>query len=140
VIVFVRRGDEVLVVHRSPAQGAYWHSVSGGVEDGETDAEAAVRELREETGLEARLTALFNVYAGFDDPRVRAVLILYTAEIVGGRLVPGDDATDARWFPIARPPRAIAFAAHRRALEQFRARPEATSTPRRGARSRGGRV
>jgi dATP pyrophosphohydrolase len=58
VIVFVRRGRELLVVHRSPENGAYWHSIAGGVEEGETDAEAAVRELREETGLEASVESL----------------------------------------------------------------------------------
>jgi len=51
--VFVRRGGEFLVVHRSPAGGGYWHSIAGGVEPGETELEAATRELREETGLDA---------------------------------------------------------------------------------------
>ena len=56
VAVFVTRrsGSEVLVVHRSPAQGGYWHVVAGGVEPGETVTEAAERELREETGLLAK--------------------------------------------------------------------------------------
>lgn len=54
VLVFVRRGAEVLVLHRSPDQGAYWHSVAGGVEDGEAAADAAARELLEETGLDAK--------------------------------------------------------------------------------------
>ena len=57
-IVAVRRGDEILVVHRSPENGDYWHLVSGGVEDGETDAEAAVRELMEETQLAATVKPL----------------------------------------------------------------------------------
>jgi len=61
------------------------------------------------------------VYAGFDDPRVRAVLILYTAERTGGRLKAGDDALDARFVPLSRLPKRLAFAAHRRALEEFRA-------------------
>lgn len=51
VMVVVRRGDEFLAVHRSPARDAYWHLVSGGVEAGETAAEAAARELAEEVGL-----------------------------------------------------------------------------------------
>jgi 8-oxo-dGTP pyrophosphatase MutT (NUDIX family) len=58
VIIVVRRGDELLAVHRSPENGAYWHCIAGGVEDGETYAEAAARELREETGLAAEVTAL----------------------------------------------------------------------------------
>jgi hypothetical protein len=44
------------------------------------------------------------------------VLILYTAERTGGRLRPGDDAIEARYWPLKRLPRRIAFAAHRRAL------------------------
>jgi 8-oxo-dGTP pyrophosphatase MutT (NUDIX family) len=57
VAVFVTRrgGRDVLLVHRSPEQGGYWHVVAGGVELGETAAEAAVRELLEETGLAARV-------------------------------------------------------------------------------------
>ena len=59
VAVFVTRrgGLDVLLLHRSPKQGGYWHVVAGGVEPGETAVEAAERELREETGLAARLTA-----------------------------------------------------------------------------------
>ena len=53
VLVFVLRRGEILVVHRAPAGGGYWHSIAGGVEPGETELEAAVRELREETGLDA---------------------------------------------------------------------------------------
>jgi 8-oxo-dGTP pyrophosphatase MutT (NUDIX family) len=53
VLIVVRRGDDFLVVHRSPENDAYWHQIAGGVENGETFAEAARRELREETGLEA---------------------------------------------------------------------------------------
>ena len=49
-----RGGRDVLLVHRSPEQGGYWHVVAGGVEPGETAVEAAERELREETGLAAR--------------------------------------------------------------------------------------
>ena len=52
--MFVRRGPEVLVVRRSAERGGYWHSIAGGVEPGETELDAALRELREETGLDAR--------------------------------------------------------------------------------------
>ena len=51
--MFVRRGEEFLVLRRSRKQGGYWHSVAGALEDGETYAEAAMRELQEETGLQA---------------------------------------------------------------------------------------
>jgi ADP-ribose pyrophosphatase YjhB (NUDIX family) len=57
-----------------------------------------------------------------DDPRVRTVLILYAAERTGGRLVPGDDAIAAKYFPLTRLPRAIAFASHRAALAELNGR------------------
>jgi 8-oxo-dGTP pyrophosphatase MutT (NUDIX family) len=52
VLIHVRRGDEFLVAHRSPEGGGYWHTIAGAVEGGEASHAAAVRELREETGLE----------------------------------------------------------------------------------------
>jgi len=81
VAVFVtRRGrSEVLVVHRSPQQGGYWHTIAGGVEQGESAYEAAVRELREETAL--RLDPLAPVgeptelvYSLSEDPVERQAL------------------------------------------------------------------
>ncbi len=57
VAVFVTRRTEleVLLVHRSPNLGSYWHVIAGGVEPGESSIEAAERELREETGLIAEI-------------------------------------------------------------------------------------
>jgi 8-oxo-dGTP pyrophosphatase MutT (NUDIX family) len=62
VSVFIRRGEEYLVLHRSPRQGAYWHCVAGALEPGESFAEAAARELREETGLDASPARLNHGY------------------------------------------------------------------------------
>lgn len=113
----------VLLVKRryAPAAGA-WCLPAGFLEYGESPQHCARRELFEETGLRARLTGLFGVYAGMDDPRVRAVLILYTGERRGGRLRPGDDALEARFFALDALPQRIAFAAHRKALEEYRRR------------------
>jgi ADP-ribose pyrophosphatase YjhB (NUDIX family) len=113
----------VLMVKRkfAPAAGA-WCLPAGFMEYGETPERCAVRELREETGIVARLVGLVGVYAGVDDPRARTVLILYAAERTGGRLKPGDDAIEARYFPASRLPRRIAFESHRRALAEHRAR------------------
>ncbi|HEU4941145.1 MAG TPA: NUDIX domain-containing protein, partial [Candidatus Eisenbacteria bacterium] len=80
----------------------------------------AVREAREETGLRVRLDGLFGVYAGRDDPRTRAVLILYHARITGGRLTAGDDASEVAFFPLERLPRPIAFRAHVEALRDLK--------------------
>ena len=121
-VLVVEAGQVLLVRRKYDPRAGQWCIPAGFMEAGETPEQSAVRELREETGLIARLTGLFGVYAGFDDPRVRAVLILYTAERDGGTLVPGDDATEAGWFPLGALPPDIAFAAHRQALAELRAR------------------
>ena len=61
--MFVTRHDgrDLLLVHRAPAHGGYWHVVAGGVELGETAAQAAARELREETGLAAAVSGGIEV-------------------------------------------------------------------------------
>lgn len=117
----VWRDEDVLLVKRryAPRAGA-WCLPAGFMEYGETPEHCAARELREETGLTGRAASLFGVYAGFDDPRVRAILILYRMTAVRGRLEAGDDAIEARFFALDRLPCAIAFQAHARALAELR--------------------
>ena len=75
-LVFVRRNGELLVLHRAPNRGAYWHCVAGALEPGESFAEAAARELREETGLDGSVAAVGAPYAYplSEDPTYRDVL------------------------------------------------------------------
>ena len=54
--IFVLRSGRLLLMHR--AADGYWHVAAGVVEDGESFADAAARELREETGLTLPLTDL----------------------------------------------------------------------------------
>lgn len=72
--VMIRRGEEFLVLLRCAADGGYWHTVAGGVEDDETYAEAAERELREEIGLDAQPVDLERTY-WYDDVQVQAFLV-----------------------------------------------------------------
>lgn len=121
-VVLSWRGELLLVKRKFAPRAGSWCLPAGFMEYGETPEHCALRELREETGIRGSLDGLFGVYAGHDDPRVRAVLILYAAERAGGRLKPGDDAVEARFFEPDRLPRSIAFEAHRRAMADFVAR------------------
>jgi len=70
VVVVVRRDGRYLVLRRVPERLGYWNLVAGGVEPGESPADAAQRELREETGLDGDLGPLpiGLSYSLLDDP------------------------------------------------------------------------
>jgi 8-oxo-dGTP pyrophosphatase MutT (NUDIX family) len=70
VLISIRRVGLFLVLHRSPWKKGYWHLAGGGVEDDESDADAAARELLEETGLEAPSLDDVGDDLGYDGVRV----------------------------------------------------------------------
>jgi len=115
--------DKILLVKRSVQPKIDWWCVPAGfMEWPEHPSQTAVRELREETGLEIELDGLFEVYSGEDDPRTNAVLILYRATVKGGTLKAGDDAREAVFFAFDDLPDKIAFISHRQALMDYRRR------------------
>ena len=86
-LVMVRRGVE-------PAVGR-WAFPSGYVDQGEAVEDAAVREVKEETGLDVLISAFVGLYSRSGSP---VVLAVYSADVVGGSLRPGGDARDAALF------------------------------------------
>jgi 8-oxo-dGTP diphosphatase len=93
---------------------------AGFVEYGEFAEDTAIREAKEETGLDVVLVGLAGLYYGTDDPRNPSHLALYVAHITGGELQAGDDAIDARFFAPDDVPPNIAFHAHRQAVRHWR--------------------
>ena len=86
-IVLLKRGVE-------PALGK-WVFPGGYVDRGESVRDAAIRETKEESQLDVRLGALLNVYSY---PRSPNVIVVYTAEVIGGELAAADECTEARLF------------------------------------------
>lgn len=106
VIAVVRRGDKVLLAQRS--RGAYlgkWGFPGGHVERGETVVEAGMRELREETGVEAEprgVIAHLDVMDRKPDGSVsfHYVLLAVLADWRSGEAVAADDAAAVRWLTL----------------------------------------
>ncbi|MGA9351798.1 MAG: NUDIX hydrolase [Anaerolineae bacterium] len=113
-------GRVVLVRRKVEPRAGYWALPSGFTEHGETVEETAIRECREETGLEVELDDLLGVYSVNSDFYGHLVLVLYSAHVVGGELVPGDDASEASFFSATKLPTDIAFQAHQQALRDWR--------------------
>jgi len=120
--ILLREGNVVLVRRKYEPRAGDWSLPAGFVEYGEHHKEALVREVKEETNLDIRIRQLFDVYTAMDDPRTHVIIILYLADIVGGELRAGDDAVEARFFPLDDLPANIAFSCHRYALEQVKQR------------------
>jgi 8-oxo-dGTP diphosphatase len=99
-IVKDERG-RLLLIKRGHEPGAGLWSLPGGrIEPGETDAEALVREMHEETGLIVEPGPLVGQV---QRPGLNGSVIDirdYAATIAGGTLRAGDDAADARWVEV----------------------------------------
>lgn len=105
--VVVWHGEQVLLVRRAqPPRAGQWSLPGGGQDLGETMVETARREVREEAGIEievGEVIATLDLIERDDRGRVRYhyTLIDFTAEAASAATVPGDDATEARWFELA---------------------------------------
>jgi len=109
VDVLIRRNDGyVLVKRKNEAYRGRWAIPGGLVEYGETVEQAAIREAKEETGLEVKLIRLVGVYSDpTRDPRGHYISIAYLAEAVSGELKAATDAEEVKVFE--RKPKRLAF-------------------------------
>jgi ADP-ribose pyrophosphatase YjhB (NUDIX family) len=102
----VWHGDRVLLVQRGrPPRQGQWSLPGGAQQLGESLAEAARREVLEETGVTVDLGHVIATIDSIErdaDGRIRYhfTLIDFAAEAHSAELVPGDDAADARWFEL----------------------------------------
>jgi 8-oxo-dGTP diphosphatase len=102
--------NEILLVKRNkePFKGR-WALPGGFVEYNEKVEDAIVREIKEETGVNAEIKELIGVYSDPKrDPRGHTITIVFLLEIISGKIKGGDDASDANFFDLKQLP-ALSF-------------------------------
>lgn len=106
-VVVVSDAGEILLVQRS--DNGNWALPGGGMDLGESLTGAAIRETREETGVDCEITGLSGIYTDpghvilyTSDGEVRQEFsIVLTARPVGGNIAPSSETTDVRWVSLA---------------------------------------
>lgn len=96
------RGEQILLIQRGiPPQQGRWTLPGGKVNPGESLQETVRREVAEETGYEVRVEdQLLELQVPIGDGKYFQIHD-FAATIIGGELVAGDDAADARWIPLS---------------------------------------
>lgn len=104
-VVAERRGKLLLVRRNHEPHFGEWSFPSGYIDRGEVLEEGAIRETKEETGLNVKLTRLLGAWSA---PGERVIFVAYAARAPSGRIVAGPECIDVRFFaPDALPPLAF---------------------------------
>jgi ADP-ribose pyrophosphatase YjhB (NUDIX family) len=94
----IERHGRVLMVRRAVETGyGLWSLPGGYVDRGEVVELAAAREVQEETGLKVQVDSLVGL---FSEPGHPVIVAAYAARRVGGRLKPGPEALEVRYFSL----------------------------------------
>jgi ADP-ribose pyrophosphatase YjhB (NUDIX family) len=127
--VILRDGDRVCLVRRAHDPGyGKWTFPGGFVDAGEHPADAALRELREESGCAGEIERLFGAYPSVGPHAKPVVILVYAARLRGHGAQECDEVQEVRWFAPAELPWAeLAFPSTAEALRQFLGLP--TSAP-----------
>jgi len=109
-------GRRVLLVKRKyPPNQGMWCLPIGFAELGETIAEAALRELHEETGITGRVSQLIDADSWMSDFYGDLLVVTFEVDKIAGTETPGDDAEEVGYFPIDQLP-PLAFPSNERAI------------------------
>lgn len=109
VAVVLIESDHLLLVKRNGSYSGKWCIPCGHVEWNEDIRKAAIREFKEETGLQVTVGPVLTALSNFHDPAHQTAGIWFWGMRTGGVLNPGTDASDAEFFPLSGIPQDMAF-------------------------------
>ena len=114
VNVAVIHENKILLTQRNDFE--VWCLPSGGVEDGESIAQAAIRETKEETGLDVELISLVGIYSRLGD-LANTHAVLFSARLLGGIVqAQAGETVDVRFYLFDDIPENLSFG-HRKRIE-----------------------
>ncbi|MHB8137669.1 MAG: NUDIX hydrolase [Smithellaceae bacterium] len=119
VSAIVDESRQILLVKRdrAPFKG-HWCLPTGFAEAGENIEDAALRELKEETGVKGKISRLLDVDSYKSRFYGDLLFLTFVVDKTGGKVAAGDDSAQARFYPINEIP-PLAFRSNRRALEAY---------------------
>ncbi len=121
VVVLVEQDGRVLLGRRASSSfaGDKWCLPGGFVEYQEDYLTAAIREVREETGLLVEIQSIISVVSNYLAPTLHTLVVVLLARVLGGQPMPGDDIVELAWFPLQGPLPDMAFEADRHIVERY---------------------
>lgn len=118
-VVLVNQKREVLLVRRAKEPFKdMWCCPIGFAETGESIEDAALRELKEEAGVDGKIVQLLDVGSHINPMYGELLIVTFEVEKTGGIEKAGDDAWDARYFPVMNLPK-LAFDSQEKAVARF---------------------
>ena len=111
-------GGLVLVKRKVEPRAGMWALPGGFMEAGESAEEGAIREVKEETGLDVEIDRFVGSFCS-TKKSLNQLLLIFLAKPTTGTPVANDDALEARVFKKDELPNEIAFPLHQKAIERF---------------------
>lgn len=120
--------DVALIARSSSSNRRIWALPKGWVEPGETIEDAALREIREETGLTGRLLEplgqiAYSFYSPRDHAKIQKTVHFYLVEYLGGDTADHDhEVEEARWWSLDEALARLTYPSERRIMEKAKDR------------------